>query len=73
MNTNFGIYAMPELTAAGNTHMMSGGQYDVALTILGAGGTAPQQALASEHSQPFHAYIMGIPGLKVRVIGVILV
>jgi pyruvate/2-oxoglutarate/acetoin dehydrogenase E1 component len=23
------------------------------------------QALGAEHSQPFHAYIMGIPGLKI--------
>ena len=28
-------------------------------------GTAPAQSLGAEHSQPFHAYIMGIPGLKV--------
>lgn len=35
------------------------------LTIIGAGGTAPNQALGAEHSQPFHAYVMGIPGLKI--------
>lgn len=23
------------------------------------------QALGAEHSQPFHAYVMGIPGLKI--------
>ncbi|KAL7452048.1 hypothetical protein ACHAWC_003801, partial [Mediolabrus comicus] len=34
-------------------------------TILGAGGTAPDQALGAEHSQPLHAYIMGVPGLKI--------
>ena len=28
-------------------------------------GTAPNQSLGAEHSQPFHAYIMGIPGLKI--------
>ena len=28
-------------------------------------GTAPNQALGAEHSQPFHAYVMGIPGLKI--------
>ena len=27
----------------------------------GAGGTAPAQSLGAEHSQPFHAYVMGIP------------
>lgn len=35
------------------------------MTIIGAGGTAPDQALGAEHSQPFHAYVMGIPGLKI--------
>jgi pyruvate/2-oxoglutarate/acetoin dehydrogenase E1 component len=35
------------------------------MTIVGAGGTAPNQALGAEHSQPFHAYVMGIPGLKI--------
>jgi pyruvate/2-oxoglutarate/acetoin dehydrogenase E1 component len=35
------------------------------MTIIGAGGTAPNQALGAEHSQPFHAYVMGIPGLKI--------
>ena len=35
------------------------------MTIIGAGGTAPNQSLGAEHSQPFHAYIMGIPGLKI--------
>merc|ERR1712176_700579 len=35
------------------------------LTVVGAGGTAPNQALGAEHSQPFHAYVMGIPGLKI--------
>merc|ERR1712146_203918 len=34
-------------------------------TIIGAGGTAPNQSLGAEHSQPFHAYVMGIPGLKI--------
>ena len=29
------------------------------------GGTAQNQSLGAEHSQPFHAYIMGIPGLKI--------
>jgi len=35
------------------------------MTIIGAGGTAPNQALGAEHSQPLHAYVMGIPGLKI--------
>ena len=35
------------------------------MTVIGAGGTAPNQVLGAEHSQPFHAYIMGIPGLKI--------
>ena len=35
------------------------------MTIVGAGGTAPSQSLGAEHSQPFHAYVMGIPGLKI--------
>ena len=26
--------------------------------VIGAGGTAPNQSLGAEHSQPFHAYIM---------------
>ena len=29
------------------------------------GGTSPNQALGAEHSQPLHAYVMGIPGLKI--------
>jgi len=35
------------------------------MTIIGAGVTAPNQALGAEHSQPLHAYVMGIPGLKI--------
>ena len=27
------------------------------ITVLGAGGTSPDQALGAEHSQPFHAYL----------------
>ena len=65
MNTNFGIYGMAEISSAGNTYLQTGGQYDMPLTIVGAGGTAPDQALGAEHSQPLHAYIMGIPGLKI--------
>ncbi|KAL7548951.1 hypothetical protein ACHAWF_012219 [Thalassiosira exigua] len=65
MNTNFGIYGMAELSSAGNTYATTGGQFDMPMTIVGAGGTAPNQALGAEHSQPFHAYVMGIPGLKI--------
>jgi len=65
MNTNFAIYAMAEISSAGNTFATTGGQFQMPLTIVGAGGTAPNQALGAEHSQPFHAYIMGIPGLKI--------
>ncbi|CAN0446606.1 unnamed protein product, partial [Discosporangium mesarthrocarpum] len=65
MNTNFGIYGMAELSSAGNTYATTGGQFDMPLTIIGAGGTAPNQSLGAEHSQPFHAYVMGIPGLKI--------
>jgi len=65
MNTNFGIYGMAELSSAGNTFATTGGAFDMPMTIVGAGGTAPNQALGAEHSQPFHAYIMGIPGLKI--------
>jgi TPP-dependent pyruvate/acetoin dehydrogenase alpha subunit/pyruvate/2-oxoglutarate/acetoin dehydrogenase E1 component len=65
MNTNFGIYGMPEISSAGNTYATTGGQFDMPMTIIGAGGTAPNQALGAEHSQPLHAYVMGIPGLKI--------
>merc|ERR1719284_304603 len=65
MNTNFGIYAMAEISSAGNTYATTGGQFEMPLTIIGAGGTAPAQSLGAEHSQPFHAYVMGIPGLKI--------
>ena len=65
MNTNFGIYGMAEIASCGNTYMQSGGQFKLPITILGAGGTAPDQALGAEHSQPLHAYIMGVPGLKI--------
>jgi pyruvate/2-oxoglutarate/acetoin dehydrogenase E1 component len=34
-------------------------------TTTSAGGTSPNQALGAEHSQPLHAYVMGIPGLKI--------
>lgn len=37
----------------------------IIILLLGAGGTAPNQALGAEHSQPYHAYVMGIPGLKI--------
>lgn len=65
MNTNFGIYGIAELSSAGNTYATTGGQYKMPMTIIGAGGTAPNQALGAEHSQPFHAYVMGIPGIKI--------
>eukprot|EP01035_Chromulina_nebulosa_P019356 gene19356-25222_t len=65
MNTNFGIYGMAELSSAGNTYATTGGQFQMPMTIIGAGGTAPNQALGAEHSQPYHAYVMGIPGLKI--------
>lgn len=65
MNTNFGIYGMAEISSAGNTYATTGGQFIMPLTIIGAGGTAPSQALGAEHSQPLHAYVMGIPGLKI--------
>jgi len=65
MNTNFGIYGMAELSSAGNTYATTGGKFDMPMTIIGAGGTAPNQALGAEHSQPLHAYVMGIPGLKI--------
>lgn len=66
MNTNFGIYAMAEISSAGNTYATTGGQFLMPMTIVGAGGTAPSQSLGAEHSQPFHAYVMGIPGLKIQ-------
>ena len=65
MNTNFGIYGLAEISSAGNTYATTGGQFQMPMTIIGAGGTAPNQALGAEHSQPFHAYVMGIPGLKI--------
>ena len=65
MNSNFGIYGMAEISSAGNTYATSGGQFLMPMTIIGAGGTAPNQALGAEHSQPFHAYVLGIPGLKI--------
>merc|ERR1719238_1697450 len=65
MNTNFGIYAMAEISSAGNTYATTGGQFQMPMTIVGAGGTAPAQSLGAEHSQPLHAYVMGIPGLKI--------
>lgn len=65
MNSNFGIYGMAEISSAGNTFATTGGQFDMPMTIIGAGGTAPNQSLGAEHSQPFHAYVMGIPGLKI--------
>ncbi|KAJ1485364.1 pyruvate dehydrogenase [Baffinella frigidus] len=65
MNANFGIYGIAEISSAGNTYATTGGKFNMPMTIIGAGGTAPAQSLGAEHSQPFHAYIMGIPGLKV--------
>lgn len=65
MNANFGIYGMAEISSAGNTYATTGGQFNMPMTIIGAGGTAPNQSLGAEHSQPFHAYVMGIPGLKI--------
>lgn len=56
---------MAEISSAGNTFATTGGRFDMPMTIIGAGGTAPDQALGAEHSQPFHAYVMGIPGLKI--------
>jgi len=53
------------MSSAGNTYATTGGQFKMPMTIIGAGGTAPNQALGAEHSQPLHAYVMGIPGLKI--------
>jgi len=65
MNANFGIYGIAEISSAGNTYATTGGQFEMPMTIIGAGGTAPNQSLGAEHSQPLHAYVMGIPGLKI--------
>ena len=43
MNTNFGIYGMAEISSAGNTYATTGGQFEMPMTIIGAGGTAPNQ------------------------------
>lgn len=64
-NINSGIYGIAEISSAGNTYATTGGQFSVPMTIIGAGGTAPNQALGAEHSQPLHAYVMAIPGLKI--------
>ncbi len=65
MNMNFGIYGLAEIASAANTYATTGGQFKMPMTMVGAGGTAPNQALGAEHSQPFHAYVMGVPGLKI--------
>merc|ERR1719201_1946193 len=65
MNTNFGIYGIAEMSSAGNTYATTGGKFAMPMTIVGAGGTAPNQSLGAEHSQPLHAYVIGIPGLKI--------
>ena len=46
-------------------HFIGSIVFKMPMTIIGAGGTAPNQALGAEHSQPLHAYVMGIPGLKI--------
>ena len=53
--------SLAEISSAGNTYATTGGQFFMPMTIIGAGGTAPNQALGAEHSQPFHAYVMGKP------------
>ena len=65
MHADFAIYGVPELSTAANTYSTSGGQMKVPLTVVGAGGEAPGQAFGAQHSQPFHAYVMAIPGLKI--------
>ena len=50
MNTNFGIYGMAELSSAGNTYATTGGKFNMPMTIIGAGGTAPNQSLGAEVS-----------------------
>merc|ERR1719506_2327969 len=54
MNTNFGIYGIAEMSSAGNTYATTGGKFAMPMTIVGAGGTAPNQSLGAEHSQPLH-------------------
>ena len=56
---------MAEISLVENTFATTDGQFDIPMTIICMGGTAPNQALGAEHSQPFHAYVMGIPGLKI--------
>jgi pyruvate/2-oxoglutarate/acetoin dehydrogenase E1 component len=53
MNTNFAICGMEEISSLGNTYATTGGKFNMPVTIIGAGGTAPAQSLGAEHSQPF--------------------
>ena len=41
---------MAELSSAGNTFATTGGHFDMPMTIIGAGGTAPNQSLGAEVS-----------------------
>jgi hypothetical protein len=47
MNTNFGIYGLAEISSAGNTYATTGGQFLMPMTIIGAGGTAPNQVIGT--------------------------
>ncbi|KAL3895016.1 MAG: hypothetical protein SGPRY_013639, partial [Prymnesium sp.] len=67
MNTNFGIYGIAEMSSAGNTRI---GKLEVLDLFANSLPSFPllsprPQALGAEHSQPLHAYVMGIPGLKI--------
>ena len=46
---------MAELSSAGNTYATTGGQFLMPLTIIGAGGTAPNQVnIAPHHITPHY-------------------
>ena len=59
------LVSLPDRVRPPARYATTGGQFKMPMTVVGAGGTAPNQALGAEHSQPFHAYVMGIPGLKI--------
>eukprot|EP00854_Cymbomonas_tetramitiformis_P009243 gene9243-10950_t len=63
MHANGGIMGMAELSSMCSAHAMSGGQFQMPVSIICAGGVA--RFMGSAHSTPFHALVMAIPGLKI--------
>ena len=60
------LVSLPDRVRPPARYATTGGQFKMPMTVVGAGGTAPNQALGAEHSQPFHAFFSAAPKSQER-------